>query len=113
MTLENIRNIVISTKWEIHPDIKNCKDVECSEMVVFLNDNISFSVHALRKKKEYPFSFVVTLFKPERKYGLTLDDIDNNLLSSDIEYYVSSKLLENKEIHKRFLDNLNKTIITI
>lgn len=113
MTLEDIRNVVISTKWEIHPDIKNCKDVECSEMVVFWNDNISFSVHALRKKKEYPFSFVVTLFKPERKYGLTLDDIDNNLLSSDIEYYVSSKLLENKEIHKRFLDNLNKTIITI
>ena len=64
-------------------------------------------------KKEYPSSFVVTLFKPERKYGLTLDDIDINLLSSDIEYYVSSKLLENKEIHKRFLDNLNKTIITI
>lgn len=109
MTLEDIRNVVISTKWEIHP-IKNCKDVEGSEMVVFWNDNISFSVHALRKKKEYPFSFVVTLFKPERKYAITLDDIDINLLySSDIKYSVSSELLKNKEMHKQFLNNLYKT----
>ena len=101
MTLENIKNIVISTKWE--PNIKNCKDIEVSELVVFWNDNISFSVHALRKKKEYPFSFVVTLFKPERKYGITLDDIDY----SDIKYYsVSSELLKNKEMHKQFLNNL-------
>ena len=109
MTLENIRNIVISTKWEIHPDIKNCKDVEVSEMVVFWNDNISFSVHALRKKKEYPFSFVVTLFKPEIKYCITLDDIDINLLYGDIKYSASSELLKNKEMHKQFLNNLYKT----
>ena len=109
MTLENIKNVVISTKWENHPDIKNCKDVEVSEMVVFWNDNISFSVHALRKKKEYPFSFVVTLFKPERKYCITLDDIDINLLYGDIMYSVSSELLKNKEIHKQFLNNLYKT----
>ena len=108
MTLENIRNVVISTKWEIHPGIKNCKDVEVSEMVVFWNDNISFSVHALRKKKEYPFSFVVTLFKPERKYCITLDDIDITLLSY-IKYSVSSELLKNKEMHKQFLNNLYKT----
>lgn len=58
MTLEDIRNVVISTKWEIHP-IKNCKDVEGSEMVVFWNDNISFSVHALRKKKNILFHLLL------------------------------------------------------
>ena len=106
MTREEIYNSVISTKWENHPDIKN---VETSEMVTFWNDKIAFSVHALRKKNEYPFTFVVTLFKPERKYCITLDDVDFSLISNNINVSVVSELLSNKELHKRFLDNLDDT----
>lgn len=107
MTHEEIYNSVISTKWENHPNIKN---VEISEMVTFWNDEIAFSVHALRKKNEYPFTFVVTQFKPEIKYCITLDDIDFSLISSNnINVSVVSELLSNKELHKRFLDNLDDT----
>jgi hypothetical protein len=106
MTREEIYNSVISTKWENHPNIKN---VETSEMVTFWNDEIAFSVHALRKKNEYPFTFVVTLFKPERKYGITLDDIDFSLITNNINTAVVSELLSNKELHKQFLDNLDDT----
>lgn len=105
MTREEIYNSVISTKWENHPNIKN---VETSEMVTFWNDKIAFSVHALRKKNEYPFTFVVTLFKPERKYGITLDDIDISLITN-INTSVVSELVSNKELHKQFLDNLDDT----
>jgi hypothetical protein len=106
MTREEIYNSVISTKWENHPNIKN---VETSEIVTFWNDKIAFSVHALRKKNEYPFTFVVTLFKPERKYGITLDDIDFSLITNNINTSVVSELLSNKELHKQFLDNLDDT----
>lgn len=106
MTREEIYNSVISTKWENHPNIKN---VETSEMVTFWNDKIAFSVHALRKKNEYPYTFVVTLFKPERKYGITLDDMDFSLISNNINVSVVSELLSNKELHKQFLDNLDDT----
>lgn len=106
MTREEIYNSVISTNWENHPNIKN---VETSEMVTFWNDEIAFSVHALRKKNEYPFTFVVTLFKPERKYGITLDDIDFSLITNNINMSVVSELLSNKELHKQFLDNLDDT----
>jgi hypothetical protein len=106
MTREEIYNSVISTKWENHPNIKN---VETSEIVTFWNDKIAFSVHALRKKNEYPFTFVVTLFKPERKYGITLDDIDFSLITNNINTSVMSELLSNKELHKQFLDNLDDT----
>jgi hypothetical protein len=106
MTHEEIYNSVISTKWENHPNIKN---VETSEIVTFWNDKIAFSVHALRKKNEYPFTFVVTLFKPERKYGITLDDIDFTLITNNINTSVVSELLSNKELHKQFLDNLDDT----
>lgn len=106
MTREEIYNSVISTKWENHPDIKN---VETSEMVTFWNDKIAFSVHALRKKNEYPFTFVVTLFKPERKYSITLDDIDFSLITHNTNMFVVSELLSNKELHKQFLDNLDDT----
>lgn len=106
MTREEIYNSVISTKWETHPNIKN---VETSEMVTFWNDKIAFSVHALRKKNEYPYTFVVTLFKPERKYGITLDDIDFSLITNNINMSVVSELLSNKELHKQFLDNLDDT----
>lgn len=106
MTREEIYTSVISTKWENHPNIKN---VETSEMVTFWNDKIAFSVHALRKKNEYPYTFVVTLFKPERKYGITLDDMDFSLISNNINVSVVSELLSNKELHKQFLDNLDDT----
>ena len=106
MTHEEIYNSVISTKWENHPNIKN---VETSEMVTFWNDKIAFSIHALRKKNEYPYTFVVTLFKPERKYGITLDDIDFSLISNNINVSVVPDLLSNKELHKQFLDNLDDT----
>ena len=106
MTREEIYNSVISTKWENHPNIKN---VETSEMVTFWNDKIAFSIHALRKKNEYPYTFVVTLFKPERKYGITLDDMDFSLISNNINVSVVSDLLSNKELHKQFLDNLDDT----
>lgn len=106
MTREEIYNSVISTKWENHPNIKN---VETGEIVTFWNDKIAFSVHALRKKNEYPFTFVVTLFKPERKYGITLDDIDFSLITNNINMSVVSELLSNKELHKQFLDNLDVT----
>lgn len=106
MTREEIYNSVISTKWENHPNIKN---VETSEIVTFWNDKIAFSVHALRKKNEYPFTFVVTLFKPERKYDITLDDIDFSLITNNINTSVVSELLSNKELHKQFLDNLDDT----
>lgn len=105
MTKEEIYNSVISTKWEKHPNNKN---VETSEMVIFWNDKITFGIHALRKKNEYPFTFVVTLFKPERKYCITLDDIDISLITN-INMSVVSDLLSNKELHKQFLDNLDVT----
>ena len=94
MTKEEIYNSVISTKWENHPNDKN---VETSEMVLFWNDKITFSIHALRKKNEYPFTFVVTLFKPEIKYGITLDDIDISLITNDTNMSIMSELLSNTE----------------
>lgn len=109
MTREEIYNSVISTKWEKHSDTKNYKNVETSEMVTFWNDKIAFSIHAFRKNNEYPFMFVVTLFKPERKYGITLDDIDISLVTNNTNVSTVSELLSNKELHKQFLDNLDET----
>ena len=85
MTLEDIRNVVISTKWEIHPDIKNCKDLvllanskQAGAAIIRSKDNkfIFITGHA-----EYDRDTLENEYKRDLDKGLPIDPPEN--------YYVS------------------------
>lgn len=104
MTQEEVYSKVIEdAKWEMHPDTKWCKNVEISEIVCFWDENVSFCVHALRKKNEKPYVYAIYQSKPISKRQDTLDDIDIDWDNNNLKSMVGNELIKNKTLHNEFL----------